>query len=115
MKKIVGFTLCVLLAVLLIFVFWHFGKGKTEIISEAKQLQKIYGAHVRKKQYVIYIDFKKPLFQKRIYVIDTKADEIIIKGYVTHSWNSGVLFAGDFSNKRGSNKSCKGVFVTQGN
>ena len=114
MKKIVGFSLCVLLAVLLFFVLWPFGKGKTEIISEAKQLQKIYGAHIRKKQYVIYIDFEKPLFQKRIYVIDTKTDEIVIKDYVTHAWNSGVLFAGDFSNKPETNKSCKGAFVTQG-
>ena len=114
MKKTIGFTLAVLLAALLFFVLWPFGKSKSEIISEAKQLQKTYGAYVRKKQYVIYIDFKKPIFQKRIYVIDTKADEIVIKDYVTHAWNSGVLFASDFSNKPGSNKTCKGAFVTQG-
>jgi len=75
MKKIVGFTLCVLLAVLLFFVLWPFGKGERGILSEAKKLQKIYRAHVSKKRYVIYIDFEKPLFQKRIYVIDTKTDQ----------------------------------------
>jgi len=41
-------------------------------------------------------------------------EEIVISSRVSHAWNSGFLYASDFSNKSGSNKSSKGTFITEG-
>ena len=41
-----------------------------------------------------------------------KSKEIILSSVVSHGYKSGLLYAKDFSNINGSNKSSKGVYTT---
>lgn len=59
---------------------------------------------------VIFIDFSKPSFTKRLWVIE--GDSVLLNTYVSHGEQSGLLYASEFSNEEGSNKSCVGEFRT---
>lgn len=65
-----------------------------------------------RKQYAIIIDYRKNIFAERLYVIDVKTGYILIRSRVSHAFKSGVLFATNFSNVCGSNKSSSGNFIT---
>ena len=67
-----------------------------------------------RKDYVIVIDYTKNIFVNRLYVIDMKTGKAVISCKVSHAYNSGKIYATEFSNKAGTNKSCKGNFVTLG-
>lgn len=63
-----------------------------------------------KNERIIFIDYSKPSFRKRLWVLD--GDKILLNTYVSHGKESGFIYANDFSNKLNSNKSCIGVFQT---
>lgn len=65
-----------------------------------------------KKEYAILIDYTKPIFSKRMWLIDLEGN-VHLNCHVSHAHKSGWLFANDFSNQNGSKKSCKGLFITQ--
>ena len=65
-----------------------------------------------KKDYVIVIDYRKHLFTKRLFLYDVKNRKEIIRSRVAHAFNSGLLYADDFSNKNESRKSSYGAFLT---
>ena len=65
-----------------------------------------------RKDYVIVVDYRENIFQERLYVVDMKSKEIILSSVVSHGYKSGLLYATDFSNINGSNKSSKGVYTT---
>jgi hypothetical protein len=67
-----------------------------------------------RRDYAIVIDYRKHLFSKRLYLYDLKKGEIILTSRVSHAFNSGFLYASDFSNVNGSEKSCYGAFLTGG-
>ena len=67
-----------------------------------------------RKDYVAVIDYKRGIFSDRLYVINVKTNETIIKSRVSHAWNSGAIYPTDFSNVPGSEKSCYGNFITRG-
>jgi len=78
----------------------------------AKQNQKKYKKYIKKSKYIIVIDYDLPYTEERLWVYNTKTDEIIMKGEVSHARRSGDPIAEKFSNKAGSNISSKGSFVT---
>ncbi|MDA3953133.1 MAG: murein L,D-transpeptidase catalytic domain family protein [Bacteroidales bacterium] len=61
---------------------------------------------------VSIIDFSKPSTEKRLFILDLKNQKILKKTFVAHGMLSGVNIAESFSNKRHSNKSSLGLYVT---
>lgn len=66
---------------------------------------------IRNRRYLTIIDYTKPSFKKRMYIIDLRTGEVR-KHFVSHGKNSGRIYAVDFSNEADSLKSCKGFFLT---
>lgn len=72
--------------------------------------------HVVKNPYMLTIvDFDKPSYQKRLWVIDLRNDHIIMDMHVAQGRNSGKIYATHFSNQPGSHESSLGIFTTLGN
>lgn len=67
----------------------------------------------KKKDYVIIIDFTKNLLADRLYLLDMKNRKVVLNCRVTHAYESGYLYAKNFSNEPGTEKSCYGAFVTE--
>ena len=78
----------------------------------AKTAQAKY--HTTRKDYVIVVDYTKSIFLERLYVLEMKTGEIVIRSTVAHAWNSGVLCPNIFSNIDESNMSSAGCYVTAG-
>ncbi len=65
-----------------------------------------------KRDVLVIIDYRKPSFQDRLFVIDMKRQQLKYKSLVAHGKNSGLIRATRFSNRPGSHMSSLGVFVT---
>lgn len=74
-----------------------------------KELNKIEN---RKNNIITIVDFTKPSTEKRMFIIDLDSEEILISTYVSHGRGTGGLYAENFSNKDGTNKSSAGFFLT---
>lgn len=60
------------------------------------------------------VDYSKPSYKERLYIIDLKNVKLIEKSLVAHGQNSGVILADEFSNHKQSHKSSLGLFITAG-
>lgn len=70
-----------------------------------------YHKMIRNKRYMTVIDYTKPSYNKRMYIIDLQTRKV--ESYlVAHGKNSGYRYANDFSNRFNSYKSSKGLFLT---
>jgi hypothetical protein len=67
-----------------------------------------------RKDYVIVIDYSKSIFSERLFVLDIKTNKVVISSTVSHSFKSGMFYVNKYSNKKGSNMTCGGNFVTKG-
>lgn len=65
----------------------------------------------RNTRYMTIIDYTKPSYTKRMYIVNLQTAEVE-RHLVAHGKNSGSVFATDFSNIVDSLKSCKGLFIT---
>ncbi len=61
---------------------------------------------------ITIIDFTLPSTQKRLWVINLKKPEVLIKTYVAHGRNTGENWALHFGNLPNSNMSSPGFFIT---
>jgi len=77
----------------------------------AKQQQRKYKPS--RTDYIIIIDYRKNIFRDRLYVIDMKTGNTVIKSKVSHAWESGVLHPNEYSNSLDSDKSSKGNYITK--
>lgn len=59
---------------------------------------------------VVVIDYSKPSTEKRLYVVDTRTDSVLLETYVAHGKRSGELNVSTFSNQVNSNQSSMGFF-----
>ena len=59
------------------------------------------------------IDFSKPSNEKRLFILDLKNEIILKSTLVAHGMQSGIYVAESFSNKRLSNKSSLGLYLTK--
>lgn len=110
MKK---FVLFIVLLIVLFFGFTSFiSKSDDELFTIASQ--KLDEYKIRKKDYVIIVDYTKAITSERLYVLDMNTKQIVIKSTVSHAFKSGLLYPTDFSNVSGTNKSSKGAFITKG-
>lgn len=76
-----------------------------------KNIQLIYDPP--RKEYVVFIDYSKPISEERLYVYDMRKEKVIMKSKVSHAFKSGKSYAKFFSNEVGTKKSCIGAFLTQ--
>ncbi len=95
----------------LICVFFLSKQPSTSIVDKAIAIQKQY--QVGNDKYVVMVDFSKSIFEKRLYLVNCKTSKIEMTSIVSHAWNSGALYATDFSNINKSNKSSLGAYLTE--
>ena len=56
------------------------------------------------------VDYSKSIYSDRFYIVNPKEKKILFKSEVGHAYKSGFIYARDFSNIRGSNKSSLGLY-----
>ncbi|WP_223241285.1 murein L,D-transpeptidase catalytic domain family protein [Flammeovirga sp. EKP202] len=59
---------------------------------------------------VSILDFNQPSTAKRFYIIDVTSGKLLLKTYVSHGVNSGLLYAENFSNIVNSKQSSLGIY-----
>ncbi|PLX12000.1 MAG: hypothetical protein C0597_14190, partial [Marinilabiliales bacterium] len=62
---------------------------------------------------ITIIDFNSPSTHQRFFVLDIKNQKVIKNTFVAHGMQSGVNIAETFSNRRHSNKSSLGLYITR--
>ncbi len=65
-----------------------------------------------KKPYLTIIDYSKPSFEKRMWIVDLRNNSVPFHTYVAHGVGSGNTNATRFSDQPGSKESSLGTFVT---
>jgi hypothetical protein len=81
-----------------------------DIIDKAMLVKKKYKVDCR---YVVMIDYSKPIYAERLYIVNTKQQRIEMTSVVSHAFKSGMVYAKDFSNVEESLKSSLGVYLTE--
>jgi hypothetical protein len=71
----------------------------------------LHSAEFSNRRYITIIDYTKPSFKKRLFLIDSESGSVG-KYYVSHGKKSGWAYATRFSNSPGSLQSSKGFFKT---
>ncbi len=61
---------------------------------------------------LVIIDFSKPSYDKRLYVIDLEKKVLLHQSHVAHGKNSGMVYASKFSNRPNSYASSLGFYRT---
>jgi hypothetical protein len=84
-----------------------------EAFRKAMQYYSTHRKQLGNKRYLTIIDYSKPSFTKRMYVIDLWSGRVR-SCLVAHGKNSGLVVPTDFSNEIDSLKSCCGFFLTGG-
>lgn len=68
---------------------------------------------VAKKSILTIIDFTKPSYEKRLWVINLKNGHVLMHMHVAQGHNTGAVYAKHFSNQPGSHESSPGLYTTQ--
>ena len=78
------------------------------------------GASMRKHRqvidnpkYCIVIDYDRPVFAHRLWVVERRSGDVVLRSRVSHAFLTGPIRATRFSNKPNSHLSCRGAFVTR--
>ncbi len=114
-KKLIIFLLCIFL-----FITSYIIAIKSNVISESTfqkytvAFQK-YSDGIANKKLVIIIDYTLPIFKKRLWILNTKTNEILLNCHVSHAFASGIFHPSELSNEVSSNKSCAGAFLSKEN
>ena len=108
MKRIVIFFL-ISLVCLSIYIIWptSFSKGQLNKLIETSRIEELSNSG-----HAVLIDYSKPVFKKRLWLIDLRSKKILLNCHVSHARNSGLFWVSKFSNKVGSEFSCTGKFKT---
>jgi hypothetical protein len=69
---------------------------------------------VKKSNLITVADFSQSSRNKRLFILDVDAQEVIMQTYVAHGRGSGDEYATSFSNKPESHKSSLGFYLTKG-
>jgi L,D-transpeptidase catalytic domain len=68
--------------------------------------------HLSDRGHLTVIDFALPSTQKRMWIIDVVNQRLLLRTYVAHGVNSGLVYANKFSNTPESYQSSLGFYVT---
>lgn len=85
-----------------------------ETLSAALAAHASFKPIVGNQPYIIIIDYGFPVIKIRLWILEGTTHKVILNAHVAHAWNSGFVFAKDFSNTPGSKRSCRGAFLTRG-
>lgn len=69
---------------------------------------------VHKTNLITVADFSQSSRNKRLFILDVDAEEVVMQTYVAHGRGSGEEYATSFSNKPESHKSSLGFYLTKG-
>lgn len=69
---------------------------------------------VQKTNLITVADFSQSSRNKRLFILDVDAEEVVMQTYVAHGRGSGDEYATSFSNKPESHKSSLGFYLTKG-
>ena len=109
MKKLLLIIPLVLIA---IFAYLFIGTpSDSSIVEKAIAIQKKY--QVSNNKYVVMVDYSRSILEERLYLVNTQTEKVEMTSVVSHAWNSGMLFASNFSNEHGSEKSSLGAYLTE--
>ncbi|MEZ4887402.1 MAG: murein L,D-transpeptidase catalytic domain family protein [Chitinophagales bacterium] len=87
--------------------FYVFKSGVTGFYNLMKQ-----GQIMPHKSIVSIIDFRKPSFEKRMYIVDLNQKKLLKQTFVAHGKNTGLIYATNFSNAHNSLQSSLGFYKT---
>jgi hypothetical protein len=93
-----------------ILIMLSMSTPSNDIIDKAMLVKKKYKVDCR---YVVMIDYSKPIYAERLYIVNTKQQRIEMTSIVSHAFKSGMVYAKDFSNVEESLKSSLGVYLTE--
>lgn len=93
-----------------ILIMLSIGSTSNDIIDKAMLVKKKYKTDCR---YVVMVDYSKPIYAERLYIVNTKQQRIEMTSIVSHAFKSGMVYAKDFSNVEESLKSSIGVYLTE--
>jgi len=100
-----------IIPIALIALFAYGKPSDSSIVEKAIAIQKKY--KVTNDKYVVMVDYSRSILEKRFYLVNTKTEKVEMTSVVSHAWNSGMLYASDFSNEYGSEKSSLGAYLTE--
>jgi hypothetical protein len=93
----------------------HVNSPEINLIAYSLALKGIsnISEHLGNDSIITLIDYSLPSTTERLFVIDIKNEKLLLKLHVAHGKNTGVNYAQKFSNRKGSNMSSLGFFITQ--
>ena len=83
------------------------------LVREARLAYRRNSSAVKNPRYLTLIDYTKPIFVPRLWVIDITTGAAVLTCRVSHALSSGFIYPDELSNEEGSQKSCAGSFVTR--
>ena len=83
------------------------------LVREARLAYRRNSSAVKNPRYLTLIDYTKPIFVPRLWVIDMTTGAAVLTCRVSHALSSGFIYPDELSNEEGSQKSCAGSFVTR--
>jgi hypothetical protein len=90
--------------------------ARSDSMSDPEILRLASDAAVRfrvpRRRYVTYIDYAKPMTEKRLYVVDMERSKVVLKSFVGHAWKSGKVYPTAFSDEPGTLQSSLGAYRT---
>lgn len=87
------------------------GSPSIDIVDKAMLVKKKYKSDCK---YVVMVDYSKPIYAERLYVVNTEKKSIETASTVSHAFKSGMVYAKDFSNEENTLKSSLGAYLTEG-
>lgn len=84
--------------------FLYAWKGYQQLLEEGR---------LSRPDVLTVCDFSQSSRRKRMYIIDVKAEKLLLNTWVAHGQNSGGEFANRFSNTNDSHQSSLGFYITR--
>ena len=101
----------VVAGVLLIWSLVDFGPSP-ELLSQAQRAYERNYRVLLNRRYITLIDYTKPIFTRRLWVLNVATGKTVLGAHVAHAFKSGLIYSTEFSNQVNSGKSCTGAFLT---
>jgi hypothetical protein len=84
-------------------------------VGHIDQRQEIFENLITKNQLkneetILFVDYSKPITEKRFFIFDNKAKKVIYSDFVGHAWSSGKNIPKKFSNTPNTRKSSLGLY-----
>lgn len=92
-------------------VYWPVEPTEEMRVQVSEMLSEHKGAYNASKP-VVAVDYTLPVYRKRLWMLDPASGKVLLNCHVGHAWNSGMLWAENFSNLPNTKKSSFGAFVT---